>query len=158
MIAVALPLVRLPLLYFVWKVPTSWPLEGSNTAIDLVVLLVLVQVIGYVARQRPEMWIDSLSEALPFHPSFGSADTLALLRTSRARTPSHAGARHEPVLAAAAPTARAELQLTMALVAAKRHDPRHRSRSRQMGSEHGVQVSSHPPLRRPLPVERPGHH
>jgi hypothetical protein len=56
-IAVALPLVRLPLLYLVWKVPTSWPLEAADTAIDLVVLLVLVQVIGYVARQRQEIQV-----------------------------------------------------------------------------------------------------
>ena len=35
-----------------------------------------------------------LSEALPRHRSFGIADTLALVRTTRARTPSHAGARH----------------------------------------------------------------
>jgi hypothetical protein len=56
-IAVALPLVRLPLLYFVWKVPTSWPLEIADTAIDLVVLLVLVQVIRYVARQRQEIQV-----------------------------------------------------------------------------------------------------
>jgi hypothetical protein len=56
-IAVALPLVRLPLLYLVWKVPTSWPLEAADTAIDLVVLLVLVQVIGYLTRQRHEIQV-----------------------------------------------------------------------------------------------------
>jgi hypothetical protein len=56
-IAVILPLVRLPLLYFVWKVPTSWRLEAADTAIDLVVLLVLVQLIGYVARQRQEIQV-----------------------------------------------------------------------------------------------------
>jgi hypothetical protein len=56
-IAVILPLVRLPLLYLVWKVPTSWPLEAADTAIDLVVLLVLVQVIGYLARQRHEIQV-----------------------------------------------------------------------------------------------------
>jgi hypothetical protein len=56
-IAIALPLVRLPLFFFVWKVPTSWPLEAADTAIDLVVLIVLVQVIGYVARQRHEIQV-----------------------------------------------------------------------------------------------------
>jgi hypothetical protein len=56
-IAVVLPLVRLPLLYFVWKVPTSWPLEAADTGIDLVVLLVLVQVIGYLARQQKEIQV-----------------------------------------------------------------------------------------------------
>ena len=56
-IAIALPLVRLPLLYLVWKVPTSWPMEAADTAIDLVVLLVLVQVIGYLARQRQEIQV-----------------------------------------------------------------------------------------------------
>jgi hypothetical protein len=39
-------------LYFVWNAPTSWALEAVDTAIDLIVLLVLVQVIGYIARQR----------------------------------------------------------------------------------------------------------
>ena len=56
-LAAALPLVRLPLLHFVWKVPVSWPLEAADTAIDLVVLLVLVQVIGYVVRQRQEIQV-----------------------------------------------------------------------------------------------------
>lgn len=56
-VAVALPLVRLPLLYLVWKVPTSWPLEAADTGIDLVVLLGLVQVIGYLARQRQEIQV-----------------------------------------------------------------------------------------------------
>jgi hypothetical protein len=52
-----LPLVRLPLLYFVWDVPTIWPLELADTAIDMSVLLGLVQVIGYLARQRHEILV-----------------------------------------------------------------------------------------------------
>jgi hypothetical protein len=51
-IATALPLVRIVSLYFVWQPTSSWALEAADTAIDLVVLLVLVQVIGYIARQR----------------------------------------------------------------------------------------------------------
>jgi hypothetical protein len=57
LIAVALPLVRLPLLYFVWDVPISWPFELADTAIDMFVLLALVQVIGYLARQRHEIHV-----------------------------------------------------------------------------------------------------
>lgn len=56
-VAVALPLMRLPFFYFVWKVPSSWALEAADTAIDLVVLLVLVQLICYVARQRSEIQV-----------------------------------------------------------------------------------------------------
>jgi len=56
-LAAALPLMRLPFFYFVWKVPTSWVLEAVDTAIDIIVLLVLVQLIGYVARQRREIQV-----------------------------------------------------------------------------------------------------
>jgi hypothetical protein len=56
-IAAALPLVRLPFLYFVWKVPNSPGLEAADTAIDLIVLLVLVQLIKYIARQRQEIQV-----------------------------------------------------------------------------------------------------
>jgi len=57
LMAAALPLVRLPFFYFVWKVPSSWALEAADTGIDLIVLLVLVQVISYIARQRREIQV-----------------------------------------------------------------------------------------------------
>jgi hypothetical protein len=56
-IAVVLPLVRLPFFYFVWNAPSSWALEAADTTIDLVVLLILVQVIGYIVRQRREIQV-----------------------------------------------------------------------------------------------------
>jgi hypothetical protein len=49
--------MRLPFFYFVWKVPSSWALEAADTAIDLVVLLALVQVIDYIGRQRREIQV-----------------------------------------------------------------------------------------------------
>jgi len=55
--AAALPLVRLPFFYLVWKVPSSWALEAADTGIDLIVLLALVQVISYIARQRREIQV-----------------------------------------------------------------------------------------------------
>ena len=41
----------------VWRVPSSWALETVDTTIDLVVLLVLAQVIGHIARQRREIQV-----------------------------------------------------------------------------------------------------
>jgi hypothetical protein len=57
LVAAALPLMRLPFFFFVWRVPSSWALEAADTAIDLVVLLLLVQLIGYLARQRLEIQV-----------------------------------------------------------------------------------------------------
>lgn len=56
-VAAALPLVRLPFFYFAWEIPNSWALQGADTAIDLVVLVVLVQLISYVAQQRREIQV-----------------------------------------------------------------------------------------------------
>jgi hypothetical protein len=89
-----------------------------------------------------------LSEALPRHSSFGIADTLALLRTTRGRTPSHAGASHRAsarTWCSARPSRAPPHDGTRRSETAR--SPSSRFRSRQMGSEDGVQVSSHPPLR-----------
>ena len=56
-VAVALPLVRLPFFLYVWQVPIAWTLELVDTAIDVVVLLALVQMIDYIARQRRELHV-----------------------------------------------------------------------------------------------------
>jgi hypothetical protein len=61
-VAVALPLVRLPF-FFVWKVSSSWALEAADTAVDVVVLLGLVWVIQYIVRQQRE--IHALQGLLP---------------------------------------------------------------------------------------------
>ncbi len=55
--ALALPLVRLPVFYAVWHVPSSWELEFLDTAIDVVVLFALVQIISYIAEQRRELYV-----------------------------------------------------------------------------------------------------
>jgi hypothetical protein len=57
LVAIALPLVRLPFFYFAWRVPSSWELEALDTAVDVIVLLALVQIIDYVARQRREIQV-----------------------------------------------------------------------------------------------------
>lgn len=54
-LAIALPLVRLPFFYYIWHVPSSWALEFADTVVDVVVLLVLAQMISYIARQRREL-------------------------------------------------------------------------------------------------------
>jgi hypothetical protein len=56
-LAVALPLVRLPFFLSVWHVPSSWVLEAADTAIDVMTLLALVAVIDYLARQRREIQV-----------------------------------------------------------------------------------------------------
>jgi hypothetical protein len=56
-IAVALPLLRLPFFYFMWETPSSWALRAIDAAVDLVVLLALVQVIAYIRRQRREIHV-----------------------------------------------------------------------------------------------------
>jgi hypothetical protein len=56
-VAVALPLVRLPVFYAVWHVPSSWELEFLDTAVDVVVLLALVQIIDHITRQRRELLV-----------------------------------------------------------------------------------------------------
>ena len=56
-VALALPLVRLPVFYVVWHVPSSWELEFMDTTVDVLVLLALVQIIDYVARQRREIHV-----------------------------------------------------------------------------------------------------
>jgi hypothetical protein len=56
-VAVSLPLARLPVFYLVWRVPSSWALEFVDTAIDVVVLLGMAQIIDYVARQRREILV-----------------------------------------------------------------------------------------------------
>jgi hypothetical protein len=56
-VAVALPLLRLPVFFIAWHVPTSWDLEVLDTTIDVIVLLALVQIIDYVARQRREIHV-----------------------------------------------------------------------------------------------------
>jgi hypothetical protein len=56
-VAVALPLVRLPFLYYVWQVPSPWALEAVDTAVDIVVMLALVRIIDYIARQRREIHV-----------------------------------------------------------------------------------------------------
>lgn len=56
-VAVALPLVRLPVFYAVWHVPSSWELELLDTAVDVVVLLALVQIIDHIGRQRRELLV-----------------------------------------------------------------------------------------------------
>lgn len=61
-VAAALPLVRLPF-FLVWEIPSTWALEAADTAIDVVVLLALVWVIDYIARQRRE--IHALEGLLP---------------------------------------------------------------------------------------------
>ena len=55
--AVALPLARLPVFYLVWHVPSSWALEFVDTAIDVVVLIAMVQIIDYVAQKRREILV-----------------------------------------------------------------------------------------------------
>ncbi len=55
--AVALPLLRLPVFYAVWHVPSSWPLELADTAVDALVLLGLVRIIAYLVRQRRELTV-----------------------------------------------------------------------------------------------------
>jgi hypothetical protein len=57
LLAVALPLVRLPFFFSVWHVPSSWALEAADTAIDVVTLLALVAVIEYLARQRRQIQV-----------------------------------------------------------------------------------------------------
>jgi len=56
-IAVALPVMRLPFFYFLWKTPSSWTLRAGDAAVDIIVLLALVQVIAHVARQRREIHV-----------------------------------------------------------------------------------------------------
>ena len=56
-LAIALPLVRLPFFYYIWHVPSSWALEFADTAVDVVVLLALAQMIDYIARQRRELHV-----------------------------------------------------------------------------------------------------
>jgi hypothetical protein len=56
-VVAALPIVRLPFFCFVWQLPSSWAQEAADAAIDVVVLLVLVQQIDYIARQRREIHV-----------------------------------------------------------------------------------------------------
>jgi hypothetical protein len=56
-LAIALPLVRLPFFYYIWHVPSSWTLEFADTAVDVGVLFVLAQMIDYIARQRRELHV-----------------------------------------------------------------------------------------------------
>jgi hypothetical protein len=56
-LAVALPLVRLPFFYYVWHVPSTWALEAADTAVDVAVLVALAWVIDYIARQRRELHV-----------------------------------------------------------------------------------------------------
>jgi hypothetical protein len=56
-IAVLLPTVRLPFFYFVWQVPISPVLPAADVAVDVLVLLGLVQVIVYLRRQRREIHV-----------------------------------------------------------------------------------------------------
>ena len=63
-VAVALPLVRLPF-FFVWEVSSSWALEAADTAVDVVVLLAMVWVIQYIARQQREIQV--LEGLLPIY-------------------------------------------------------------------------------------------
>ena len=56
-VAVALPLARLPVFFLFWHVPSSWTLEFVDTAIDVVVLLGMAQIIDHVARQRREILV-----------------------------------------------------------------------------------------------------
>jgi hypothetical protein len=56
-VAVVLPLARLPVFYLVWRVPNSWALEFVDTGIDVAVLLGMTQIIDYVARQRREILV-----------------------------------------------------------------------------------------------------
>jgi hypothetical protein len=63
LVAAALPLVRLPFLYYVWQARSSWAWEAVDTAIHVVVLLMLVRIIDYIARQRREIHV--LERMLP---------------------------------------------------------------------------------------------
>ena len=62
-IAVGLPLLRLPFFFYFWQIPSSWLMEGLDTATDILVLLALVWMVQYVARQRHE--INVLEGMLP---------------------------------------------------------------------------------------------
>jgi len=62
-IAVLLPLLRLPFFVYFWHVPSSWLLEAIDTGTDILVLLALVWMVEYVARQRQE--INVLEGMLP---------------------------------------------------------------------------------------------
>ena len=55
--AVALPLLRLSFYHFRWHVPSSWLIRLMDAAVDIVVLLVLVQLIAHIARQRREIHV-----------------------------------------------------------------------------------------------------
>jgi hypothetical protein len=57
LVAAALPLVRLPFFYYVWQARRSWVLEAVDTAIHILVLLALVQIIDHIARQRREIHV-----------------------------------------------------------------------------------------------------
>jgi hypothetical protein len=62
-IAVVLPLLRLPFFFYFWQIPNSWMLEVLDTGTDILVLLALVWMVEYVARQRQE--INVLEGMLP---------------------------------------------------------------------------------------------
>jgi hypothetical protein len=56
-LAIVLPLVRLPFFYYIWHVPSSWALESADTAVDVLVLFALAQMIDYIGRQRRELHV-----------------------------------------------------------------------------------------------------
>lgn len=62
-VAVALPVSRLPFFYMVWNASRPWPLEAVDTGIDVLVLLALAWVVDYIRRQRRE--INVLQGMLP---------------------------------------------------------------------------------------------
>lgn len=54
-LAVALPLVRLPFFVAVWHVPSSWVLQAADTGVDIIVLLAIVWIVAFIARQQREI-------------------------------------------------------------------------------------------------------
>jgi hypothetical protein len=50
-------MLRLPFFYYGWHVPSSWALEAADTSIDMLVLLGLVWIVDYLARQRREIHV-----------------------------------------------------------------------------------------------------
>jgi hypothetical protein len=57
LVAVILPLLRLPFFYYLWHVPVSWSYELIDTAIKVLVLLALAWVVDFIARQRREIYV-----------------------------------------------------------------------------------------------------
>jgi hypothetical protein len=56
-VAVALPVLRVPFFYMVWNASRPWPLEVVDTAIDVLVLVALAWVVDHIRRQRREIHV-----------------------------------------------------------------------------------------------------